>query len=91
MVTSEMFLAVCWDLRLLVVAFLCYGQRRRSLVSGATLLQGENASGADNQQGSLRDPSTTARQASHSGMVIQSELSSDRKLIFQRLVGTDTS
>jgi hypothetical protein len=39
----------------------------------------ENVSGADNQQGSLRDPSTTVRRTSF-GMMRQSELPSDRKL-----------
>src|SRR5437870_12601736 len=44
----------------------------------------ENVSGADNQQGSLRDPSTTVRRTSF-GMMRQSELPSDRKLSDQRL------
>jgi len=44
----------------------------------------ENVSGADNQQGSLRDPSTTVRRTSF-GMMRQSELPSDRKLSDQHL------
>ena len=42
-------------------------QRQRMQVAGATRSQFENsknATGADNQQGSPRDPSTTERQAS---------------------------
>ncbi len=80
-VTSDVYSAVCWKLRLLVVAGPLPAVTKQCRIRRYRF-SGENASGADNQQGSLRDPSTTARRASRLrvGMVIQSELLSDQEL-----------
>ena len=79
------YLAVCWDIRLLgresnPLPISTKGVKNPGLLSQIS----ENVSGADNQQGSLRDPSTTVRRTSF-GMMRQSELPSDRKLSDQHL------
>ena len=76
-VTSGANLAICWDVRPLSpenTPYLGEGVQNSALVTVT-----ENATDADNQQGSPRDPSTTVRQASELRMMIQSELPGDRE------------
>src|SRR5688572_12911780 len=83
-----MNLAICWKIRLLPRDFTLnsvtnYGQGvKHPVLPSAWMVKMQPVRTISREV--LRNPSTTARQTSYLGMMIQSELASDRKLSFQR-------